>query len=232
MNWSGSIHLGASWAAFRGRTASNSVHAHAAMQLTFAKKPVVIHIANSASAAGTALFVKSGVPHSLVMHELVQLVFIEPQSVVARYVLSELSAIEAGELPNSLACLVSMEKPLDQCMEGLLKVAVSQASPLDSRIEFALARLRHDPAPDAIANAAFAVGLSDSRLRTLARQQLGTPLSSWVLWRKLERAGIALSKGANLVEASAEGGFADQAHFTRTVRKLFGVTPRTLRAIF
>jgi hypothetical protein len=91
MNWSGSIHLGASWAAFRGRTASNSAHAHTGMQLT-----------------------------------------------------RELPATEVGNIPNSLAGLIDTQKPLAQCIEGLLKASESSVSPLGSRIEVALVRLRHD----------------------------------------------------------------------------------------
>ncbi len=70
------------------------------------------------------------------------------------------------------------------------------------------------------------VGISASRLRTLAREQLGVSLSTWMLWRKLERAARAVLDGEPLARAAALGGFSDQAHFTRTMRRMFGVTPR------
>lgn len=77
-----------------------------------------------------------------------------------------------------------------------------------------------------MAEAAREVGLSASRLRSLAREALGAPLSRWMLWRKLERSLRAVAGGARLVDAAAEGAFSDQAHLARTMRRMFGVTPR------
>jgi AraC-like DNA-binding protein len=50
-------------------------------------------------------------------------------------------------------------------------------------------------------------------------------LSQWLLWRKLEQAALAISTGASLAEAAHAGGFADQPHFSRTMRRMFGLTP-------
>jgi AraC-like DNA-binding protein len=96
---------------------------------------------------------------------------------------------------------------------------------LDHRLERALDTLRHDPGDlGAMARAAASVDLSEPRLRSLAYQQLGVPLSQWMIWRKLERSAIAISNGAALADAAMEGGFADQAHLARTMRRMFGIT--------
>ncbi|WP_285500534.1 helix-turn-helix domain-containing protein [Actinokineospora sp. NBRC 105648] len=72
---------------------------------------------------------------------------------------------------------------------------------------------------------AAGVGLSPQRLRALAREQLGMPLGRWQVWQRLGRAAAALRAGESLAGAAIAGGFADQAHFTRQLREMMGLTP-------
>ena len=51
------------------------------------------------------------------------------------------------------------------------------------------------------------------------------PLSQWLVWRKLQRAGREMAAGAGLAEAAVAAGFADQAHMNRITKRMFGVTP-------
>lgn len=102
---------------------------------------------------------------------------------------------------------------------------------LDARLNAALNLLVDTRANDAVAQAAQHVGLSPSRLRALAQAQLGVPLAPLVMWRKLERAGASIMTGAGLAEAALAGGFSDQAHFSRTMRRVFGITPGELSGL-
>lgn len=112
---------------------------------------------------------------------------------------------------------------------GALQAAFPGASPvLDLRIDDVLRRLAAQPQLS-ISEAARACAVSKSRLRELARQQLGVPLSTWLVWRKLERSAREMARGANLADAATAGGFADQAHFARTMRRMFGITPGMAR---
>ena len=76
-----------------------------------------------------------------------------------------------------------------------------------------------------ILEAANRSGLSRSRVRTLAREQIGVPLSTWVTWRKLVKANKALSSGANLSDAALAGHFSDQAHMTTEFGRFAGRPP-------
>nr|WP_225953685.1 helix-turn-helix domain-containing protein [Kibdelosporangium phytohabitans] len=78
---------------------------------------------------------------------------------------------------------------------------------------------------------AAAVGLSPQRLRALARQQLGMPLTRWRVWARLRRAAEALRDGQSLVDAAVTAGFADQAHLTRQMREMMGITPAAVLPI-
>jgi AraC-like DNA-binding protein len=72
---------------------------------------------------------------------------------------------------------------------------------------------------------ARAVGLSESRLRHLFREQVGMSLQTYRLWQRLFLV-LRLSKThASLTEAVHSAGFADSAHFTRVFKAGFGLKP-------
>jgi AraC-like DNA-binding protein len=71
------------------------------------------------------------------------------------------------------------------------------------------------------------VGLSPPRLRALVAREVGVPLVRLHAWARL-RTAVAALPGAPGAHAAAAAGFADQAHFARTARRLLGRFPSTL----
>jgi len=47
----------------------------------------------------------------------------------------------------------------------------------------------------------------------------------------LERASKSLAGGSTLSDAAADGGFSDQAHLARMMRRMIGMTPRTAAVV-
>lgn len=115
--------------------------------------------------------------------------------------------------------------PLKTLVSDLQHHIPARAIEIDSRLAVALDYLKTAPLKNAVKNAAAASGLSEARLRAIAQGQLGVPLSKWLLWRAVGKAAKAVATGETLAVAAVAGGFADQAHFTRTLNKLMGVTP-------
>ncbi len=106
--------------------------------------------------------------------------------------------------------------------------AASEPRRLDPRLAAALQAMRRSSEADVeLGGVAHRVGLSPARLRALARLELGAPLAHWRAWLQLERAIGALRRGEPLAAAAVLGGFSDQAHLSRTMRRFFGVTPLT-----
>lgn len=79
------------------------------------------------------------------------------------------------------------------------------------------------------ADLASQVRLSLSQLERLFGDQVGLSIRRLVLWRRLRLALAMVLRGSNLTEAAHAANFADSAHFSRTVRSMFGIQARALR---
>lgn len=229
MDWSGTFVLGDTWAAYTGPSDQNALHAHVAVQVVLALDgPAQMRTARGqvdTAAPGQGLVVRPLVEHELAHCKLVWLLYLEPASPLALALLDSIGPAEVEPLPDDLAELAGVAESPAGWLARVQQKVVPAARTADPRLLRALDALREEPGSLGVAEAAGQCGLSPSRLRSLAQQQLGVPLATWVLWRKMDRAVRALAAGQPLAESALTGGFADQAHFTRTMRRMFGVTP-------
>jgi AraC-like DNA-binding protein len=73
------------------------------------------------------------------------------------------------------------------------------------------------------------VHLSPDRFRHLFMDQTSVAFRAYVLWLRLECSLAAYIAGKTLTESAYAGGFADSAHLSRTFRRMFGITPASIR---
>ncbi len=73
--------------------------------------------------------------------------------------------------------------------------------------------------------AAARASVSPTRLTHRFSAEVGIPFRRFVLWARLKRAVEETRRGASLTEAAVEAGFSDAAHFSRTFRAMFGLSP-------
>lgn len=225
--WSGALRFGESWAVFRGEAADNNPHAHAAIQIALAEAGTVTVLSGDGEAhCGSAFVIRPLVEHSLVADGPVTLLYVEPQAPLAFHIADLIGEADIATI-DATAIAFKPGINLDIWSGQLATLTQGSIVDLDTRLLRALNLLTDDSGTLAISDAAQACDLSESRLRTLAREQLGLPISTWLIWRKLDRAARALREGHSLAGAAVVGGFADQAHFARTMRRMFGITPRT-----
>lgn len=226
------MQFGDVWAAYRGPTAENAVHRHVAVQISLGlAKPVRLEL-GARRAGGAALALRPLALHRVVADGApVALLYVEPQSPLGAALLGLMGGEDVAALPPRVAAaLGDLAEPAASVARLSDALAIGVA-PLDERLTVALGLLRADPGgPGAVGRAAVAARLSPARLRVLARQELGVPLARWLLWRKLAAAARAVAAGRSLGEAALCGGFADQAHFTRTMRRMFGIPPSAVAA--
>ena len=227
MGWSGTFHIGETYAAYFGPSDDNTLHAHAAHQIVLATDHAAIIVDEQGREwTGERFLIRPLVPHAVQCQGALTLLYIDPQCRLALDLMDHIG-------PDDICVLAEDTLPFNidadpAAIISSLKVYAAPQSPkLDPRLAEALNDLGENPGSVSIAETARRCGISDGRLRALAREQFGVPLSTWLIWRKLERAAIDLAAGAAPADAALAGGFSDQAHFSRTMRRMFGVTPKT-----
>lgn len=79
-----------------------------------------------------------------------------------------------------------------------------------------------------IAELSSTVGLSASRFEHLFSEQVGIPVSRYLLWVRLRKALGMIPHGKSLTEVAYAAGFADSAHLSRTFRRMLGIAPSSI----
>ncbi len=217
--------IGDGYAVYRGPAGDSAFHRHAAFQIAVAERGEITMIDPAGTVHhGKALLVLPMMRHRMLAAEHLRTCYIEPQSAPADRLraLAE-RADPAGRGGSGIVAVPELE--------GFRAEDIAGAGPsgeLDPRLVTALNLLRDGAVT--LPELPVLVGLSPQRLRTLAREQVGMPLARWRIWAQLRRATEALGAGEPLATAAITAGFADQAHFTRRMREMMGLTPAMVLA--
>jgi AraC-like DNA-binding protein len=207
--WSGQLWLGRDYGLILGETGRTAPHAHYAHQFILSSgSPVTVSLDGHLQTA-YRLFIPSRQPHAIVH---------VPGTVLMAYV--EPGAFDLDSLQKTLETAEFSPERLEQSLRQLPR---RQAD--DERVQRALhtldQQLNGKVSAQALAEAAH---LSLSQLERLFVSQLGVPVRRLVMWRRLRLALDLALNGHTLTQAAHGAGFADSAHFSRTMKQLFGVT--------
>ena len=207
--WQGEIWLGSDHCVLLSTLGRTDSHRHYAHQLLVGLDgPVQVRLGNREHSSA-AVLIPSQHPHAILSHGAPCLtLFAEPLA----FTLDDLRDIHAraGQAPQRLA----------ECLQQWPRRA------LPPRLAKAVQRIRalDDQALSARELAATAA-LSVSQLQRLFNGTLELSIRRLVLWQRLRVALQLALEGATLTEAALAAGFADSAHFTRSVRRHFGLSP-------
>lgn len=225
LQWSGAFYIGNSFAIYNGTSDSNNIHKHAACQLVYCHSgtaEVIDELGHKT--VGEIILIRSMAPHSIRSLSHLTLLYLEPNSALTDNLTEKANS-------DNISIFDRRNLPIDfnvqpkKLIASLTLLAGKPSNNVDHRILVAMQRLTKKPGETSISEIAKECELSESRLRTIVREQLGVSLASWLVWQKLQSSANKLRDGASLADAAISGGFSDQAHFTRTMRKMFGITP-------
>lgn len=234
-DWIGNARLGRGWAAFKGAVGDNDVHGHHAIQC-YAGDRVLLHEGKRAlSSPGFVL--PPNYKHRAASLEEAAFLYIDPDTRTGKSIAQrlggsprELASVEATRFRGIVEAALEAGDDANPigAFANLLDCEVAARAAVDARVAQLIERVSASPdVPSAEASAA-SVGLSQSRLLHLFKDEVGVPWRSFLLWWKLRRAIEAVATGATLTEAAHAGGFADSAHFSRTCRAMFGINPNAM----
>lgn len=130
-------------------------------------------------------------------------------------------------LSRPLSCKVLW----DQCraLAGSVCGRSIESAGWDERVSRVAVQLKQElPSTLKATELAASVGLSTDRLTHLFSAQMGMSMRNFLLWAKARRAVSMILGGNTLTAVAHECGFSDSAHFTRTLREFYDVTPSML----
>lgn len=209
--WTGCLWLGRDYGLIHGELGRTAPHAHYAHQLIIAPDAPVTVSLDGVHQTVHRLFIPSQISHRIIeAPEPVFTVYAEPLIFDGQGLCSAVF--------NAPLSLQALDHAVRQCPRRTLD---------DVRIERALAALDGLLTSKVPASALAAEAhLSLSQLQRLFARQLGLPVRRLVVWRRLRLAMGLILAGRPVTDAAHEAGFADSAHFSRSLKKLFGVTAR------
>lgn len=232
--------MGLGWGWFDGIAGDNQPHAHHAIQILIAESPQSVWTAQTGWASLTGALIGADVRHQLApTSESVSLIYVEPDSdtgqALSRRVQGAVGRLTADEVGRARRMLSgATQSAPDQWLASMLTGAAT-APPLrgrDALVSQMIASLP-TPLPQRFSASVLAAqaGLSISRFQHRFRAYTGMALRPYLRWRRLLAAMDAMIKGEGITDAALAAGFSDAAHFTRTVRRHFGIPPRVLGAL-
>lgn len=145
---------------------------------------------------------------------------------------------EVAELLDRLCAaddeLAARADPLaadDDAFDRLVFGAPLARPALDPRIQRALALLEQAGADSMTGQVlAQAVGLSFSRFLHLFKDSVGVPLRTFRSWKRARSWLKYVTQETRLTDIAYTTGYPDSAHFSRSVRQVFGLQPKDVMA--
>jgi AraC family transcriptional regulator len=237
---------GSLWIGLAGEPAG--IHAHHAVQISLAFPPGTVRLQHSTGSWTNyaAAIVAANVSHAFEARgQHVAQIFVEPESRDGRrlqlqYGKHGIAAISVPALHGHITALATcyQDRVADDVLVAAAHAAIATIAgattaptkPPDARIALAVELIRKRLG-DAVAlsEIAAAVHLSPDRFRHLFIEETGVAFRPYILWQRLECSLAAYVAGKSLTEAAYAGGFADSAHLSRTFRKMFGISPVSVR---
>lgn len=226
---------------FYGLLTDNAAHKHYALQISLSLDGLFQVSMGDNTVHTQSICLASQIAHAIdAKDKTLLLLLVNPASrlgLALQHYLAEHSHktnIPAGEKLHELAKAWQHNKLSDAELTAYFTAytnAVTQAhkpptNNTDDRVNTVMKLIEKDPAKlRSIKEVAALVHLSPDRFRHLFRQHTGITFTRMQLWYKLLGAFKMMGQGKNFTELAHANGFADSAHFSRTFKETFGLTP-------
>ncbi|MYN45617.1 helix-turn-helix domain-containing protein [Pseudoduganella sp. FT93W] len=217
--WTGKLEIGDRWAIWRGAVGDSQPHRHYAAQAVLSTEAATVAFADGELGSGTCLLIAPLLPHRLLPHAQAAILFVEPGAAVV-------TGLDPAWLAQIRIAIARSATPPSPFWQHWVMQAEQPAAPQPDWVEQARKLIDQALGEGNVSLPAIARHFpwSPERFRHRLALALGTPFRRFVLWRRLRLAATLLAQGCDATQAAHGAGFADAAHFARTLKRQFGVT--------
>jgi len=230
--WQGSAAILPGVGVFIGHSGNNAEHKHWAHQISITLETDLVISSGQRSIIGRALFVPANTAHALQPSTTLSM-FVDPSTLLAKVLTDAISASsKICEIPYELAqSIFNCFDNTDALQAGVMRLqhslCTASNAASDSRKTIVLEKLHTILQGNVVTRNELAKlsCLSDSRFSHWFKEETGMPLRSYRKWLHLISGIEAILNGESFHSAAYSANFSDQAHFTRTFKQAFGVSP-------
>lgn len=215
-SWRGKLRIEGETAWWSGSVGDTVSHRHFAAQAVFSDVPIRLLDGAGEEISATCLLIEPNAPHQLLPAHAADICYVEPTGSFG------LPEPLRARIERSRAHIVSDAKTRSFWKEAIGRSAGRR---IDARVSHAISAIER-LLPDGtvrLADVCVDAQLSIGRFRHLFSSEVGMPFQRYILWCRLRTAFDALIAGYNITRSAHAAGFADAAHFARTIKAMFGI---------
>ncbi|MGH1338437.1 MAG: helix-turn-helix domain-containing protein [Aureispira sp.] len=225
-------------ALYIGQSQQTTNHKHYAIQISIVLKGLyTLHVAAQCLEC-TGIYINSNVEHKHNSLNGIHLsIFLDAETDIGQELSNTFSSDfhlfdPSPILVKKFISQLTQQKKFLSVVEGFL-YSLFNLSPIERKIDDRILQTMEKITSTPIQNLRFEelladIPLSISRIRHLFKAQVGISIQRYLLWVKVKKAFVQLTKGESLSQAAYTAGFADQAHMSRTIKDMFGLSPKQL----
>lgn len=220
---------------FKGNAGDNRFHKHSALQITLSLNEDKIMVDDGAkSSFFSSVIIPPNCTHRIEGEHILS-IYVDSASSVGQqfkkqFNTSQISMLSDG-ISQDVKRLYRETESIAECLyQFMFWYSQNTNSTHKPRLDIVLNALEADLVNTRVTplrEIAALTGLSASRFSHWFKQQTGSPLRTYRKWLRLIR-GVRYLLESKDISAAASIDFSDQAHFSRTLKSTFGITPKQL----
>jgi AraC-like DNA-binding protein len=236
------LYVWSGLAFFYSLSHSNTSHTHYAASIIHSfEKPFELEFANGEKKNLYSIFIPSNYKHRLNSKSPLLVIQVDPDSPEYNP-LRKYSPDKPLELDRKIPSVLEKDILSSQncnTAKDLIRKIINLAgdnldsslnlkSSIDYRVKNVvkyLQALEELPPKISLQKLASIANLSPDRFRHLFAEEMGLSVRRYLLWLRIRKTGTVLQKGFSLTDAAHDAGFTDSAHFSKTFKQNFGVSP-------
>jgi len=232
---------------FWGASFHTNPHKHNTLQLVFdIEKDFLLKDNNTEWTSYSAAIIDAEHYHQLDSNESIQLfLYLDKESKYAKLLkqkylqekgISSLAQIRITRFKPNFFKQLLVQNNCDEMFLGCISILqkllnFSKKEQLDERVEKAINFITKSTIKGfKVKKIALEVGLSESRLRHLFKEQVGQSIQNFIMWMRVIDSLNDVLKGKKLIETAYDYGFSDPSHMTKSFIEIIGVAPSKIKA--